>query len=92
MCEKFGWQNHLQNSKNKIDILEFFFDRYSQIKDDDLWEKEEEIKYLKYELVDPIVNIFNEIEYLRDLGVVADNEYSDQQLVKFGLYIIKNTG
>ena len=74
------------------EILEFLFDRYGQIEDEDLREKEEEIKELKYELADPIVNIFNEIEDLRDLGVAADNEYSEQQLVKFGLHIIKNTG
>ena len=55
-------------------------------------EKEEEIKELKYELVDPIVNIFNEIEDLRDLGVAADNEYSEQQVIKFRLHIIKYTG
>ena len=50
------------------------------------WEsagKDEEIKELKYELVDPIVNILNEIEDLRDLVVAVDNEYSEQQLVKF---------
>ena len=71
------------------EILEFLFDRYGQIKDEDLREKEEEMKELKYELVDPIVNIFYEIEDLKDLGVAADNEYSEQQLVKFGRHIIK---
>ena len=60
--------------------------------DEDLPEKEEEIKELKYELVDSIVNIFNEIEDLRYLGVAADNEYYKHQLVKFGLHIIKYTG
>ena len=34
--------------------------------------------------MDPLVINFNEIEDLRDLGVAADNEYSEQQLVKFG--------
>ena len=43
-------------------------------------------------MVDLIVNIFNEIEDLKDLGVAADNKYSEQQLVKFGLHIIKSTG
>ena len=50
-----------------------FFGRYGKIWDEDLREKEEEIKELKYELVDIIVNVFNEIEDLRDLVVVADN-------------------
>ena len=30
------------------------------------------------------MNIFNEIEDLRDLGVAADNKYFEQQLFKFG--------
>ena len=38
------------------------------------------------------MNIFNEIEGLRNLGVAADNEYSERQLVKFGLHITKNKG
>ena len=74
------------------EILEFLSDRYCQIEDEDLQDIEEEIKELKYELINPIVNIFNEIEDLRDLGVTADNKYSEQQLVKFGLQIIKNNG
>ena len=66
------------------EILEFIFDRYHQL-ENEYREKEEEIKELKYELVDPIVNIFNDIEDLRDLGIEVDNEYSEQQVVKFGL-------
>ena len=34
----------------------------------------------------------NGMEDLRDLGAAVENEYSEQQLVKFGLQIIKNTG
>ena len=74
-----------------LEFLEFLFERCGQIEDKDLREKEEEIKELTYELVDPIINIFNEIEDLRYLGVAADNKYSEQQLLKFGQYIIKNT-
>ena len=63
--------------------MEFLFNNYEKIEYEDLREKEVEIKEIKYELVDPIVDIFNEIDNLRDLGVGADNEYSEQQLVKF---------
>ena len=74
------------------EVLELLFDRYAQIDNEDLQEKEEEIKELKYELVDSMVNILNEIEDLKDLGAAADNEYSEQQHVKLVHYIIKNTG
>ena len=40
----------------------YLVDRYDQIEDEDLREKEEEIKEIKYELVNLIVNIFNKIE------------------------------
>ena len=68
-----------------LEILEFLFDKCGVVEDEDLREKEEEIKEIKYELVDPIINIFNEIKYLRNLGVAEENEYSEQQLVKFEL-------
>ena len=74
------------------EVLEFLFNGYGKIEDEDLREMEEDIKVIKNELVDPIVNMFNEIEDLRDLGVAADKEYFKQQLVKIGLQIIKNTG
>ena len=41
------------------------------------------------------MSIFNEIEDLMDLmdlGIAADNEYSEHQLIKFGPQTIKNTG
>ena len=53
--------------------MEFLFDRYRTIEDKDLREKEEEVKEIKYELVDPIIKFFNVIEDLRDLGVAAEN-------------------
>ena len=67
------------------EILDLIFDRYNQIEDEDLRETEEEIKELKYELVDSIVNIFNEIEGLRDLVVAVENEHFEQQLVKWSV-------
>lgn len=36
--------------------------------------------------------IFNEIYDLQDLAIVAENKFSDQQIVNLCLHLIKNTG
>ena len=47
-----------------VEILEFLFKRYRSVKDDDLREREEEIRQFLYNISDPIVEIFNLIEDL----------------------------
>ena len=75
-----------------IQILEFLFDRYGIVEDDDLREKEEQMRQFSYDISDPIVEIFNPIEDLEEFGVAANDPYTSQQLIKFGLQIIKDTG
>ena len=74
------------------DILGFLFQRYGVVQNEDHRIKEEEVRNMPYDIMDPIVNIFNEIEDLAELAEATDNEYSDIQQVKFGLEIIKNNG
>ena len=45
-----------------------------------------------YDLTEPIVQIFDELEELQDFGAAAQNYYLDIQLIKFILHIVKNTG
>jgi hypothetical protein len=75
-----------------IQILEFLFDRYGIVEDDDLREKEEQMRQFSYDISDPIVEIFNPIEDLEEFGIAANDPYTSQQLIKFGLQIIKDTG
>ena len=58
------------------------------VKDEDHRTKEEEVQNMTYDIMDPITNIFNEIDHLAELAELAeaaDNEYSNMQQVKFGL-------
>ena len=71
------------------DILDFLFQRYRLVEDEDHQAKEEEWWNMTYDIMDPITNIFDGIEGLVELAEVADKEYSDMQQVKFGLEIIK---
>ena len=71
------------------DISDFLFQKYEVVEDKDHRTKEEEVRNITYNIMDPITNIFNEIEDLAELVEAADNKYSDMQQVKFGLEIIK---
>ena len=42
---------------------------------------EDKTKVMEYNLVDPLIVVFNEIEELSRLGTAADNPFSDKQLV-----------
>ena len=44
-----------------------------------------------YDLILPIVTISNALEELEELVKAAGNEYTEKQLVKFGIEIVKNT-
>ena len=73
------------------EFLYFLFYRYGIIEDEGLREKEEEFRGLNYELINPILTIFNSIKDLRDLGIAVNNQYLEQQLVKYRVKIVKNT-
>ena len=47
---------------------------------------------MQYNVQDPLITIYKEIEELEQLGKAANNPYLPSQLVTFALQIIKNTG
>ena len=72
-------------------ILNYFFRRYGIVEDDYLADRELKVRDMQYNLLDPLVTMYNEVEDLEQLGIAADNPYSVTQLIKFALQIIKNT-
>ena len=72
-------------------IVEYLFMNYGLIKDSHLTEAEAKLRSFQYDLLDPLVKIFNEVEELQHLGNTAVNPYSEAQLIKCALQIIKNT-
>ena len=42
-------------------------------------------------LIEPLSNVFTQIEYLGMLAKVEKNQYLDKQLVKIAMNIIRNT-
>ena len=73
------------------DILTFLFTRYGEIDDQTQSEKETEVRQMSFHPADPLVAIFTPLEDLREIGTYAANPYSEQQLIRYGLEIIKRT-
>ena len=73
------------------DVFTHLFTRYGNVNADTLMEIEEKVKTMEYNLVEPLVTVFNEIEELTRLGAAANNPFSDMQQVQLGLRIIKST-
>ena len=73
-------------------ILIYLFTKYGSIDDDTLAHKEKLVREMQYNVQDPLITIYKEIEELEQLGKAANNPYLPSQLVTFALQIIKNTG
>jgi len=61
------------------------------IEPDVLREHELKVRDMAYNLMDPLVTIYDKIEELKHLGVTVVNPYSQSQIVSYRLTIIKNT-
>ena len=65
------------------------FTTYGTIELEVLGERKLEVCKIAYDLIDPLVTIYDEIEELEYLGIAAANPYSQSQIVSYGLTIIK---
>ena len=72
-------------------LLAYLFTRYGTIGQKVLRESKLKVRETAYDIMDPLVIIYNEVEELGHLGHVAQNPYSMSQLVNCRLMIIKDT-
>ena len=72
-------------------IFAHLFTKYGTIEDEVLTEEEEKLRDTEYNILDPLVTVFDQIEELQHLGNAAQNPYSEAQLIKLALRIIKGT-
>ena len=73
------------------DVLTHLFDRYGRVDAETLADIDAKVRNLIYDISEPLVTLFNEIEELARLATAASNPYSDMQQVQIGLRVIKNT-
>ena len=71
-------------------ILTTLFTRYGQVSDTYLREVEEKLRSRVFDITEPLVVLYNEIEDLHSLSIAAQNEFTETQLVNLGIQLIKN--
>ena len=72
-------------------VLGYLFTIYGTIEPEVLMECELKVREMAYDLMHPLISIYDEIEELEYLGVNVFNPYPMSQLVSYGITIIKNT-
>jgi hypothetical protein len=72
-------------------ILGYLFQRYGKVNPDRLNDKEMEVRAFVYNLQDPLVTLFDQVEDLKKLGDAAQMPYTQQQIINFGVQLIRNT-
>ena len=75
-----------------LTILNHLFTKYGKVDADTLALKEKNVREHQYNVQDPLVTIYKEIEDLEQLGKASNNPYLPSQLINFALQVIKNTG
>ena len=86
------FRNRLTNTLTDSipDILNYLVQTYGDISDTELSETETNLKDKLFDITQPIIVMYNEIQDLQDLAIAATNAYSDKQLVAIGIQLIKN--
>ena len=74
------FRNQYSNSINipLSSILNTLLTTYGKVQDDTLQEVTEKLRECIFDLSEPLVVLFNEVEYLKDLLITVDNEYTER--------------
>ena len=72
-------------------VLEYLFTTYGKVTAEEVKEAENLVLNISFNPADPMVTIFRPVEQLQKKAVSAGIKYSPEQLLEFGLSIIRNT-
>ena len=72
-------------------VLTYLFDNYGKVPSEEVKQKETEIRTMQFNPADPMILLFNPIEKLAKMGISAEIEYTEKQLLDIGLTVIRNT-
>ena len=71
-------------------ILAHLFNIYGAIEPEELYDLEQNIRAKVYDICEPLVIMFNEIEELQDIATASSNAFTDKQMINIGIQCIKN--
>ena len=72
-------------------VLKFLDNRYGNVDPDSVKAKEAEVLAVQFNPTDPLATVTKPIEELKMMAIDAEIPYSEEQLVSFGITIIKNS-
>ena len=72
-------------------VLDYLFKNYGKVSSVEIKEQESGVLNMQFSPADPLISLFRPIEQLQKKAVEAEIPYSEQQLLEFGLTIIRNT-
>ena len=71
-------------------ILSHLLDTYGRVTEDDLLQAEGLLQARIYDITEPLVVMFNDIDEFQQLATAARLPYSDNQIINLGIRLIKN--
>lgn len=74
------------------ELLQSLITTYGKVDDDELQKAYDELKTKVFDISEPLIAMYNEVEELKSLSIAASNEYTERQLVNLGIKLIKNMG
>ena len=71
-------------------LLTHLFTTYGAIEDDELQEEADLLRKKTFDISQPLIFMFNEVEELQELATASGNPFTPRQLIEIGIQMIKN--
>ena len=71
-------------------LLEHLFTTYGAIEPEELQEKVDTLRQKVFEIAEPLIIMYNEVNELQDLATASGNPFTPKQLIAIGIQLIKN--
>ena len=72
-------------------IMSHLFLNYGSVTEEQLLDEEAKLRAKVFDLTEPLILMYNEVDDLVDLAIAAKIPYTEHQIVSLGLTLIKNT-
>ena len=72
------------------DLLSHLLSTYGNVQEDDLLRAEATLRARVFDITEPLVVMYNEVDDLQELATSAGLPYSDNQIINLGIKLIKN--
>ena len=71
-------------------VLDYLFTTYGKVTSVEVKEAETEVLNLQFHPSDPMITIYRPIEQLQKKAIESEIPYTDEQIMEFGLTLVRN--